>query len=509
MDFPDEHAAATPDRAAYIIGDVTVTYRELVDASIRIANVLHGHKISRGGVVAILLPNMAGMLEVAWACQRSGLRYTAISDRLTASEIAYILGDSGAQALFTCQRYADTAIQALSLMSAPPITFSVDGPAPGMVDLPPQLEQQASTPLAEECEGTDLLYSSGTTGRPKGVAAHTDFAPLGTAPGTAPFLQKTWGFGADTIYLSPAPLYHAAPMRTCMTVQRFGGTVVIMEKFDAAEALRLIQHHRVTHAQMVPTMFVRMLQLDPQVKNAADTSSLRALIHAAAPCPPAVKKAMIDWVGPIVDEYYSSTEGILLTVITAPEALKRPGSVGRAILGTPHICDSEGNELPPGSPGIIWSENGLDFEYLNDPEKTEGSRNERGWRTVGDIGYLDEEGYLYLSDRRDDLILVGGVNVYPQEAENLLIDHPAVLDAAVFGINHSEFGQEVKAVVQLTPGNQPSEELAAELMQFCTTHLARIKCPRSVEFIDELPRTPTGKLLRRVLRNDYQQLTAE
>jgi len=254
---------------------------------------------------------------------------------------------------------------------------------------------------------------------------------------------------------------------------------------------------------MVPTMFVRMLQLPDEVRASADLSSLRAVIHAAAPCPPDVKRAMIDWVGPIVDEYYSCTEAILLTVIRSAEALERPGSVGRAVLGTPHVLDADGTEVAPGEHGTIWSEGGLDFSYLNAPEKTEATRNERGWRTVGDLGYVDADGYLYLSDRREDLVLVGGVNVYPQEAENLLVAHPDVADAAVFGVPHPEYGAEVRAVVQLRPGLDPSPERAEALLEHVREHLTRVKCPRTLEFAEELPRTPTGKLLRRVLKDRY------
>ncbi|CAM3171367.1 AMP-binding protein [Nocardioides dubius] len=500
MSFIDDHAARTPEKAAYILGDQVVTYRELTDASIQIANFIRAQDVGPGDVVALLLPNAVGILEAAWACQRSGLRYTAISDRLTAAEIEYILRDSGAKLLITAQRYDAVVTAALAASSSPIPAYGIDGAGEGFADLRPLIAEQPTTPTGPESEGVDLLYSSGTTGRPKGVAARLDNLPLGTASGTGPFLQATWDFNEESIYLSPAPLYHAAPMRTSMTVQRFGGTVVVMAKFDAAEALRLIEKHQVTHTQMVPTMFVRMLNLPAEERDRADVSSLKAVIHAAAPCPPAVKRAMIEWMGPIVDEFYSSTEAILMTLIRSEEALRKPGSVGRAILGTPHILDESGNELPAGVPGIIWSEGGLDFEYLNSPEKTAGTRNEQGWRTVGDIGYLDDEGYLFLSDRREDLILVGGVNVYPQEAENLLLEHPLVLDAGVFGASHPEYGQEVRAVVQLKPGIEPSEALAEELIAFTRERLAKVKCPRVLEFSETLPRTPTGKLLRRELR---------
>lgn len=504
MDFPDFHASRTPNKAAYVVGEIVVTYREMVEKSIRIAHLLRGQGLAQGDVAALLLPNMPGLLDVAWACQRSGLRYVAISDRLTAAEIAYILDDSGAQALFTCRQYAAQARAAVAEVRQEIRIYGVDGEAPGIVSLEAATKDLPTIPGGFECEGADLLYSSGTTGRPKGVATHCDFLPLGNPPGTAPFLQTTWHFDEHTVYLSPAPLYHAAPMRTCMTTQRFGGSVLIMEKFDAEAALTLIDEHRVTHTQMVPTMFVRLLQLPDEVRASYDVSSLRAVIHAAAPCPPTIKRAMIEWVGPIVDEYYSSTEAILMTLIRSEEALERPGSVGRAILGTPHIVDAEGNELPAGVPGLIFSEGGLEFEYLNAPEKTAQTQNGRGWRTVGDIGYLDDEGFLYLSDRREDLVLVGGVNVYPQEAENRLLEHESIADAAVFGVPHPEYGEEVMAVVQLRPGIEQSDDLTVDLIAFCRAELSAVKCPRSISFSATLPRTPTGKLLRRVLREEYQ-----
>lgn len=502
MYFPDTHARATPDKAAYVIGDRAVSYRELVEVSKRIANLLRERGLRPGDVVAVVLPNMVGMLEVAWACQRSGLRYTAINHHLRPSEIEYILKDSAASAVFTSTEFADSILDAMPSASDRPMRFTVDGPADEFEDLPVLLRTVPAAPTGLEVEGTDLLYSSGTTGRPKGIAASLTLAPLGTLPSTSQFLSANWDLDDTTVYLSPAPLYHAAPLRSCMTIQRFGGTVVVMERFDAGSALQLIERHRVTHTQMVPTMFVRLLQLDPSIRESVDTSSLRAVIHAAAPCPPAVKKAMIDWLGPIVDEYYSSTEAPLISLIRSEEALQRPGSVGRPVYGTPHILDERGEEVPAGTPGTIWSEGGTEFEYLNDPDKTAASRNDRGWRTVGDLGYVDSAGYLYLSDRREDLVLVGGVNVYPQEAENVLMGHPHVADAAVFGVPHEEYGEEVRAVVQLKSGVEPSTHLSETLVDYCRSHLSKVKCPRSIEFSTSLPRTPTGKLLRRVLREE-------
>jgi long-chain acyl-CoA synthetase len=502
---PDRWAEADPDRVAYVMagsGD-EVTYGRLVDASRRIAALLRDRGARHGDVVAILVENHPRFMEVAWAAQRSGLRYTTISTRLTPDEVAYILRDAGAVALVTSRELAELAAKAADDAPAVRHRLCVDGAAHGFEDLAELTAGRPAEPHPDEAEGVDLLYSSGTTGRPKGVAAELPLTPLGTPSGVTALLQSRWGFGPDTVYLSPAPLYHAAPLRFNMTVHRYGGTCVVMERFDARRALELIERHRVTHVQMVPTMFVRMLKLPEDERARFDLSSLEAVIHAAAPCPVEVKERMIEWLGPVVHEYYSATEANLFTVITSEEALERPGSVGRAILGTPHILDEDGAELPPGETGTVWAEGGLDFEYLNDPEKTAAARNERGWTTLGDVGHLDEDGYLYLTDRKANMIISGGVNVYPQEAENLLVTHPDVADVAVFGIPHEELGEQVHAVVQPLSTERAGPELADELLAFCASRLARYKCPRRIDFRAELPRHPTGKLYKRLLVEEY------
>ncbi|MET0821416.1 MAG: AMP-binding protein, partial [Aeromicrobium sp.] len=498
----DHHASASPERVAYRVGDVAVTYRQMVDGSIRIANLLRSRGLRRGDTVAIVLPNVPGLFEVVWACQRSGLLYTLISTRLNASDTAYILQDSDASVVVVSAATADATREALEITPVG-LRFAIGSPVAGFETIDELLPSQPAEPSADECEGSDLLYSSGTTGRPKAISVEPDFAPLGTNQGSGPFLQQTWGFDADTVYLSPAPLYHAAPLRFCLVVHRFGGTVIVMDRFDAERALDAVQRHRVTHTQMVPTMLVRILRLPEDVRLSYDMSSLRAVVHAAAPCPPPVKRAMIEWLGPIVDEYYSSTENALMTLIRSDEALSRPGSVGRAIIGTPHILDDDGHEVPTGVSGNIWSEGGLDFVYRNDPEKTAAARNERGWTTVGDLGHLDDEGYLFLSDRRADLILSGGVNIYPQESENVLIGHQAVSDVAVIGVPDDELGEKAQAFVQLRPGHVASDELAQELLDFCAAGLSRFKCPRALVFVEDFPRTPTGKLMRRELRVQF------
>ena len=378
------------------------------------------------------------------------------------------------------------------------------GSAPGWDDYDDVLARYPSDPVADEREGDLILYSSGTTGRPKGIRRRLTGRPMDLdQDATAPFLQAI-GFGAGDVYLSPAPLYHAAPIHWTMAAHRLGGTVVVMEHFDAEEALRLIERHRVTHVNMVPTMFVRMLKLDPAVRARYDMSSLRQVIHAAAPCPVEVKRAMIDWWGPIISEFYSSSEGAGATFVDSAEWLARPGTVGRATVGTLHILDDDGVEQPPGEIGTIWAEGAPQrFEYLNDEAKTLEQRNDRGWVTVGDVGYLDADGYLFLTDRKAYMIISGGVNIYPQEAEDVLLGHPQVRDAAVFGVPDADLGERVHAVVEPMSIDDARPELAADLIDFCRARLAHYKCPRSVDFTERLPRSDTGKLYKRLLKDEY------
>jgi long-chain acyl-CoA synthetase len=497
--FPDVHAQANPDKPAYIMARTgeAVTYRRLTERSRRAAQLMRDLGAEHGSCVALLMENHLRYLELAWGAQRAGLRYTAVSPRLTVDEVAYILEDSASQIVFTSAATEDVARAAAARVPGVARVVSVDADYDALV------AERPATPLDDEREGVEFLYSSGTTGRPKAIATALPLHPIGTPPGIVPLFERLYGFGEDTVYLSPAPLYHSAPLRFNMAVHRLGGTTVVMDRFDAAWALELVERHRVTHTQMVPTMFVRLLRLPGEQRDGGDRSSLRAVIHAAAPCPPDVKAAMIDWLGPIVYEYYSATEVYLLTAIDSEDWLAHRGSVGKALLGTPHILDDDGRELAAGEPGTVWSEGGAAFAYHNDPDKTAGSRNARGWTTVGDIGYLDAEGYLYLTDRKADMIISGGVNVYPQEAENVMIGHPAVDDVAVFGIPHPELGEEVKGVVQLRADDRPHDELEAELIAYCQERLAKYKCPRTIDFTEELPRHATGKLYKRLLRDRY------
>ncbi len=381
--------------------------------------------------------------------------------------------------------------------------YAVGGGVPGFDAYEEAVAGHATEPIPDEVEGTDMLYSSGTTGRPKGVRIRAEGKPIGTPPALMGLLQGLYGLGRESVYLSPAPLYHAAPLRFTMATLRLGATAIVMESFDALESLRLIERYRVTHSQWVPTMFVRMLKLPEEVRTAPDVSSLQVAIHAAAPCPIPVKEQMIEWWGPVLYEYYAGTEGNGFTSIDSEQWLAHKGSVGKSLLGEIHILDDDGTEQPPGEPGTIYFADGSPFEYFNDPEKTANARNANGWSTLGDIGYLDEEGYLYLTDRKANMIISGGVNIYPQETENVLITHPKVQDVAVFGVPNEDFGEEVKAVVQPVDMADAGPDLEAELIEFCKGQLAGLKCPRSVDFEAELPRHPTGKLYKRLLKDRY------
>lgn len=457
-----------------------------------------------GDHIALLIENHPRLIDVAWAAQRAGIRYTPMPSRAPTAECAYLLGDCGAQLLVcsaACRVVAEAARDAVDPAMG---LLQIDGDPPPAEDWRARIAEQPAEPLPDEEEGADFLYSGGTTGRPKGIVLERPRTPIGTPPGFAALLSELFGFDEDTILCAPAPLYHSAPLRFSMTVQRAGGTAVIMDRFDAAGLLDVIARHRVTHLKLVPTMFQRLLALPEDARARADVSSLRAVIHAAAPCPPSVKRAMIDWLGPIVHEFYSCTENYLFTHITAAEWLERPGSVGRARSGTPHVLDSDtGEALPIGSTGTLWSEGGRRFAYHNDPAKTASTRNDRGWTTVGDLGRVDDDGYVYLVDRRTDLILSGGVNVYPREVEDTLITHPDVADVAVFGVPSERFGEEVCAVVQPSSPDVDAAALSTALTAHCRERLSPSKCPRTFEVCDELPRTDTGKLLKRVLRERF------
>jgi acyl-CoA synthetase (AMP-forming)/AMP-acid ligase II len=510
-------AAQWPDRAAIIFGRVdpsaptdVITYRELDERSRQVARLLHARGLGRGGSVAIFLENHPRYLEVAWAAQRTGLAYTTINSHLTVDEAAYIVNDCDATLVVSSAALTSVAA-GLDASTCPKVetrllvdAASMTSPPDGWESYEDAVAAHAPDPLEDECEGDFMLYSSGTTGRPKGIWRPLTFARMGEGPpGATPFM-KALGVGEGSVFISPAPLYHSAPLAWSMGSHRLGATAVVTERFDAEMVLRLIQEHRISHAQFVPTHFIRMLKLPDGVREKYDIGSLQAAIHAAAPCPVDVKRQMIEWWGPIIHELYSATEGPGVTYITSPEWLEHPGSVGRAMFGEPHILDDDGHELPIGEVGTVWFGGGGVFEYHNDPNKTAESRNTAGYSTVGDVGYVDEDGYLYLTDRKAFMIISGGVNIYPQEAEDALITHPKVFDVAVFGVPNDEMGEEVKAVVQPVDWGDAGPELEAELLEYCRSRLAGYKCPRSIDFERELPRLDTGKLYKRVLADRYR-----
>ncbi len=482
----------------------TTTFGELHARASQLARLFRDEcGLQPGDHLALCLENGPHYLEVLWGALYAGLMYTACSSRLTEDELAYVVDDCGARVLILSARYADRGA-----LTAPGVErrFSLGGDIAGYEPLADAAARHddSSWP-GDVIAGRDMLYSSGTTGRPKGIRPKELTARIDEPTVLTPVLQGLLGLREGSVYLSPAPMYHAAPLRFCMGVQGLGGTVVMMERFDAAQMLELIERERVTHIQLVPTMFVRLLRLPEDVRAAADVSSLQAVVHAAAPCPPAVKQQMIEWWGPLVHEYYASTEGVGLTWVTAQDWLTHPGTVGRAVVGVPHIVDDAGRELPAGEDGFVYFSDGPEFEYHRDSKKTAAAFDARGWATFGDIGHLDEEGYLFLTDRASYTIITGGVNVYPQETEDTLISHPKVADAAVFGIPNEEFGEEVKAVVQPLEMPDDAAALEAELIAYCRSALADVKCPRSIDFRAELPRHETGKLYKRLLKDEYAQ----
>ena len=503
---PSIFAQTHPDKPAFIMAGSgqAVTYRQLEDRSNQFAQLFRKLGLQVGDTVAIFMENNVHYLPVCVAAQRAGLYFTCISSRLTTGEVEYIVGDCAAKAFIATDQMGEVARELGQRM--PGVKKLMFGGRMGGYDSAEDaVKSMPATPVADETPGTDMLYSSGTTGRPKGVKRPLTGGPLvGGAPNPLSMLVKMlYGFDENTVYLSPAPLYHAAPLRYNLAVLGFGGTSVVMEHFDPEQALAIAQKYKTSHSQWVPTMFVRMLKLPEEVRRKYDMSAMKVAIHAAAPCPVPVKRQMIEWWGPVIYEYYAGTEGNGFCAITSPEWLAHPGSVGKALLGELHIVGEDGNECPVGTAGTIYFANGPEFSYHNDPKKTAEARNEKGWSTLGDVGYVDKDGYLYLTDRKAFMIISGGVNIYPQEAENVLINHPKVADVAVIGVPNEDFGEEVKAVVQPMNWADATPALAEDLMAYCREHLSAIKCPRSVDFERELPRHPTGKLYKRLIRDRY------
>ncbi len=487
-------AAEFGDKPAIIMGDsgAALSYRELEAESNRIARLFREFGLRTGDHIATLFDNTIELFPIVWAAQRAGLLYTPVNWHLSESEASYIVRDCGAKVLLYSLRLEHLAA---AIGRDQPDLRRVGAGAQSLTEL---LDGTSTAPIRDEAEGYYMFYSSGTTGRPKGILPRISGMPFGTGLPIDHRMAAAFGFDRDTVYLSPGPLYHAAPLAWTMGTIRNGGTAVVMEKFEAEQALGLIDRHRVTHAQFVPTMFVRMLKLPEPVRRHYDVSGLRVVVHSAAPCPVEVKERMIDWLGPVLLEFYGGSEGTGFCMIDTPAWLTHRGSVGKLMRGTVHICDEDGNELAPGEIGTVWFADAGDFAYHHNAAETAAAHNVRGWNTLGDLGHVDAEGYLYLSGRRTDLILSGGVNIYPQEIEDVLALHPAVADVAIIGLPDAEFGQRVHAVVQPADPRARGPRLAEELIAHCRSNLGHFKCPRSVSF-DAVPRLPSGKLLRREL----------
>jgi long-chain acyl-CoA synthetase len=508
--YPGKHVGAHGNEPAFIMAQTgeTVTYAELEARTNRLGHLLRALGLQRLDHYAIFMENNARYVECCGAGSRTGLYYTCINSYLTPDELAYIVNNSESKVLITSAAKREVAIAARKNCPRIKLCIIVDAPGDGagIQNLDEATAKYPVTPVADESLGTPMLYSSGTTGRPKGILRPLPLQPPAQDLPLFSFLHKIWRYRPGMIYLSPAPLYHSAPQAAVNLAIREGGTVVVMETFDAEHFLQLVEKYKVTHSQLVPTMFSRLLKLPEEVRLRYNVTSLEIAVHAAAPCPVPVKEEMIAWWGPIIHEYYGATEGLGFSACDSAEWLAHKGTVGKVLLGELHVLDDDMRPCPAGTPGTLWFKTATPFEYFNDPIKTAEARSPDGsMSTVGDVGYVDDDGYLYLTDRSTFMIISGGVNIYPQECENLLITHAKVADAAVFGVPNEDLGEEVKAAVQLMPGVTPGPELTQELMAFCAAHLSRQKCPRSIDFEAALPRLPTGKLYKRLLRDRYWQ----
>lgn len=504
------HAKEHPDQPVFIMGTSgeTITFASYEARCNQLAHLYRDLGLQRLDHVAFLMENNPRMLEAEGAAERTGLYYTCINAYLAAEEAAYIVNDSESQVLITS--FAKQGVAAALPDLCPKVRrfLMCDGTIPGWESYEAAIDVYPTDPVPDEKLGAAMLYSSGTTGQPKGILRPLPDIHPGDPLPVMEFVKLMFRFREGQVYLSPAPLYHSAPQASVSATVRLNSTAVIQERFDPEQWLQLIERYGVTHCQMVPTMFSRLLKLPEATRKRYDVSSLEVIIHAAAPCPVPVKEQMIEWLGPIIIEYYGATEANGYTFCDSKEWLAHPGTVGKPVLAELLILDDDGNPCPTGTSGTVWFRGATAFEYYNDPAKTADGRkqDEAGvMSTVGDVGYVDDDGFLYLTDRKTYMIISGGVNIYPQETENLLITHPKVADAAVIGVPNEDLGEEVKAVVQLEADVEAAETVERELIDFCHEHLARFKCPRMIDFTDELPRLPTGKLYKRLLRDKYWQ----
>lgn len=504
---PRAYAKSDPDKPALIVADrgEILTYGALEAQANRAARLFRQIGLRAGDRIGMFLRNGPAFPIVYWAAQRAGLLIAPLSTHLKEAEAAYILRDCNARALVgSGDQSTFVALAADASLDIPCFDIDAD-PCPGARNWTAELAPLSDDPIADETAGYYLVYSSGTTGRPKGIMLSFTPGPIDALSATESISCERLAELRPVVTFNGAPLYHAAPLVSMISTMRLGGTAVVMRKFNAEGALKAIQDHHVVHAQFVPTMFVRMLALPAAVRDSYDISSLGKVVHAAAPCPVDVKRQMIDWFGPIIDEYYSGTEAVGQCYITSQEWLRKPGSVGRAVWGIIHICGEDGSEMPVGQDGAVYFETDRPFAYLNDDAKTAAARHpvHPSWIELGDIGHVDQDGYLFLTDRKNFMIISGGVNIYPQAVENLLIEHPEVADAAVIGVPHAEFGEEVLAVVQPAADAEPGQPLERRLIQYCRTHMSHVASPRRITFVEELPRLPTGKLAKHELRDRY------
>ena len=504
--YPAHWASIKPTTPAVIdaASGEQINWQELNDRSNQVAQLLQQLGLTVGDHVSIFMENNLDYFSIGWGVMRSGMYVTCINRYLTPEEAAYIVEDSTSQVIFASAELAQTKDLG-ALIPNCKNRFVIGHETAGYEDYEQAVSVQHRGPIADERAGDTMLYSSGTTGRPKGIKRPLSGAHISEGlPGVE--VNNPYAMNADTVYLSPAPLYHAAPFGFCTRALALGGTVVMMQSFDPELSLRYIEQYSITHSQWVPTMFIRMLKLDDDVIDKYDLGSHQCAIHAAAPCPKEIKQQMMRWWGPILWEYYAGTERNGTCVIGPQDWLAHPGSVGRAYNSVLRICDESGEELPAGEEGMVYFEQSVrSFEYHNAPDKTQSATHpiHDNWTSLGDVGYVDKEGFLYLTDRKAYMIISGGVNIYPQEIEDALILHEAVQDVAVFGVPNDDFGEEVKAVVELARGHQAGDEMAEALMAFAKANLAGYKVPRSVDFTDALPRLPTGKLYKRLLKDQY------
>lgn len=507
---PWGHLPANANKPAVVIADTgeVLTYGQMMRHADRCANLFASLGCQNGDTVALLSENNGTYAELCWAAKNSGLCYVCVSSQLNVEGATFIVENSDAKLLIASLMYSELAREIAQRLQGRVRVLVFGGAADISESYERLRDAQPEIRIQNARRGASMLYSSGTTGRPKGVRTPLSDVPPTTPPLRHRLLVDMFGFAADSVFINPGPFYHAAPLRMMMSLHRAGGTVIGFKKFDAEAVLRAIERYRATHGFFVPTMFTRMLRLPDSVRESIDITSMRCAIHGAAPCATHTKEAMMAWWGPVIYELYGGTEGCGHTFISPKEWLRKKGSVGKAAQGcTIRIVDEHHRSLPPNQIGLIYMSNGRRFDYYKDAAKTAAAHDEDGMATMGDIGYLDEDGYLFLTDRQANMIISGGVNIYPQEAEIVLSTHPEIADVAVIGVPHPEYGEEVKAVVQLRGRVDDPAALAADIIAYCRDRLSHYKCPRSVDFVAELPRNEAGKLLKRVVKERYWQST--